>query len=64
MVVTVHKVKNKTLSVIAAETLANGRCEDYYLAVHDSVKPFEVVDDDARNTEPPIYSAAQKSKQW
>lgn len=63
MVVTVHKVKNKTFSVITADTLANCHCEDHYLAVHDSVKPFEVVDDDAWNTEPPIYSAAQNSKQ-
>lgn len=58
-----QRFKKKTFSVITAERLANCHCGDYYLAVHDSVKPFEVVDDDARNTEPPIYSAAQKSKQ-
>lgn len=35
---------------------------DYYLAVHNSVKPFKLVDDYARNTESFISSAVKEIK--
>ena len=54
-----HKSKNKNCSVITAETQFALRQGDYYLAVHDSVEPFELVDDDAWHTEPSVCSAKQ-----
>lgn len=52
-------LKIKNCSVIAAATQAALGHEDDYLAVHDAVQPFQLVDDDARQAEPSVYSAEQ-----
>lgn len=54
-----HKSKNKNCSVITAEAEAPLHQGDYYLAVHESVEPFELVDDDAWQAEPSVESAEQ-----
>lgn len=42
--------------------MSNPHHINYYLAIHNSVKPFKLVNDDARNTEASFSSAVKGSK--
>lgn len=51
-----HINRNYTLDALWCKTCDHG---NYYLAVHNSVEPFKLVDNYSRNTEPYISSAVR-----